>query len=50
MVYRDDFDNGVNSVLITKDHNPNWKPSTIDEINIEDLDYYFETHTENLYL
>ena len=50
IVYRNDFDNGVNSVLITKDHNPNWKPSTIDEINIEDLDYYFETHTENLYL
>ena len=50
VVYRDDFDNGVNSVLITKDHKPNWKPSTIDEINIEDLDYYFETHTENLYL
>ncbi len=50
VVYRSDFDNGVNSVLISKDHNPLWEPSTIDEINIEDLDYYFETHTENLYL
>ena len=50
IVYRSDFDNGVNSVLISKDHNPVWEPSTIDEINIEDLDFYFETHTENLYL
>ena len=50
VVYRDDFDNGVNSVLIAKDHNPTWKPRTINEINIEDLDFYFETHTENLYL
>ncbi len=50
IVYRNDFDNGVNSVLISKDHNPIWEPSTIDEINIEDLDFYFETHTENLYL
>ncbi len=50
VVYRSDFDNGVNSVLISKDHNPLWEPSTIDEINIEDLDYYFETYTENLYL
>ena len=50
IVYRSDFDNGVNSVLISKDHNPICEPSKIDEINIEDLDFYFETHTENLYL
>ena len=50
IVYRSDFNNGVNSVLISKDHNPIWEPSKIDEINIEDLDFYFETHTENLYL
>ncbi len=50
IVYRSDFDNGVNSMLISKDHNPIWEPSKIDEINIEDLDFYFETHTENLYL
>ena len=50
IVYRSDFDNGVNSVLISKDHNPIWEPSKIDEINMEDLDFYFETHTENLYL
>ena len=50
IVYRDDFDNGVNSVLVSKDHKPKWSPANIDEININDLDKYFETHTETLYL
>ena len=50
IVYRDDFDNGVNSVLVSKDHNPKWDPPNIDEINVDDLDKYFETHTEKLYL
>ena len=50
VVYRDDFDNGVNSVLVTKDHNPKWSPSKITEINIEELNKYFESHTEKLYL
>ena len=50
VVYRDDFDNGVNSVLVTKDHNPKWNPSKITEINIEEINKYFESHTEKLYL
>ena len=50
VVYRDDFDNGVNSVLVTKDHSPRWSPSKINEINIEELNKYFESHTEKLYL
>ena len=50
VVYRDDFDNGVNSVLVSKDHNPQWSPSKIEEINIEELNKYFESHTEKLYL
>ena len=49
VVYRDDFDNGVNSVLVTKDHSPKWSPSRIDEINIKELNKYFESHTEKLY-
>ena len=49
IVYRDDFDNGVNSVLVTKDHSPQWNPGKIDEINIEELNKYFESHTEKLY-
>ena len=50
VVYRDDFDNGVNSVLVTKDHNPKWSPSKITEINIEEINKYFESHKEKLYL
>ena len=50
VVYRDDFDNGVNSLLVTKDHNPQWVPAKIDHINTEELNKYFETNTEKLYL
>ncbi len=50
LVYRTDFDNGVNSVLVTKDHNPQWSPAKIDQINTEELNKYFETHTKKLYL
>ena len=49
-MYRDDFDNGVTSLLISKDHNPIWQPSNIDEINIDELNNYFESDTESLYL
>ena len=50
IVYRDDFDNGVTSLLISKDHNPIWQPSNIDEINIDELNNYFVSDTESLYL
>ena len=50
VVYRDDFDKGVNSVLVTKDHSPQWNPSKIEEINIEEFNKYFESHSEKLYL
>ena len=50
IVYRDDFDNGVTSLLISKDHNPIWQPSNIDEINIDELNNYFESDAESLYL
>ena len=45
IVYRDDFDNGVTSLLISKDHNPICQPSNIDEINIDELNNYFESDT-----
>ena len=50
IVYRNDFNNGVNSVLVIKDHNPKWSPAKIDQINSEELNKFFEIHTEKLYL
>ena len=50
MVYRDDFNNGVKSILISKDHNPQWEPATITEINYDILNKMFEPHAEKLYL
>ena len=50
MVYRNDFNNGVNSILISKDQSPKWEPSTINKINIDELDKMFESNAKKLYL
>ena len=50
MVYRDDFNKGVDSVLVSKNYKPQWKPSTINEINYDELNKMFEPHAEKLYL
>ena len=50
MVYRNDFNNGVDSVLVRKNHNPQWNPSNVNEISSEEIDKIFEIHTEKLYL
>ena len=50
MVYRDDFNNGVNSVLIIKNHQPAWNPSVINKINFDKLNKMFEPHVKKLYL
>ena len=50
MVYRNDFNNGVDSVLVSKKHHPQWNPSTINEINFDELNKMFEPHVEKLYL
>ncbi len=48
LVYRDDFNNGVNAVLINKNHNQKWTPAAINEIKIENIYKLFEIHTETL--
>ena len=48
IVYRDDFNNGVENVLIKKVHDIGWKPSSIDDINQDELIFLFETHVEKL--
>ena len=50
MVYRDDFNNGVDSVLVSKNHHPQWSPSTIDKINYDEVNKMFEPHVKKLYL
>ena len=50
MVYRDDFNNGVDSVLVSKNHNPEWNPATIEKINFEELNKMFKPHVKRLYL
>ena len=48
MVYRKDFNNGVDSLLVSKNYNPQWNPSTINEINSDELNKMFEPHIKRL--
>ena len=50
MVNRDDFNNGVDSVLVSKDLKPQWKPININEINTDELNKMFELNAKKLYL
>ena len=50
MVYREDFNNGVDSVLIRKNYRPCWNPINIKKISIKELNKLFEPHVERLYL
>ena len=50
MVYREDFNNGVDSVLINKNHKANWNPSSVENIDYGEVDKMFEFHVEKLYI
>ena len=50
MVYRDDFDKGIDAVLISKHHKPKWSPKSIYEINLNNIDKLFIHNTESLKL
>ena len=50
MVYRDDFNNGVDSVLVSKTHKSKWNPVSIYDITNNDIDNFFTEHTEPLNL
>ena len=50
IVYRDDFNNGVNAVLVSKTHNPTWNPSSINDINLNEVKKFFQPHKEPLNL
>ena len=48
MVYRNDFDEGIDSVLISKNNNPMWDPSSINDINTNDVNNLFKLDNESL--
>ena len=50
MVYRDDFNSGVDSILVSKNNNPKWNPSNISKINFDELNKMFERSAKQLYL
>ena len=50
MVYREDFNNGVDSVLISNNHKANWNPTTVESIDYSEVDKMFELHVEKLYI
>ena len=50
VVYRDDFNNGVDAILVSKTYNPAWSPSTIHDINFAEVNKFFESHVEPLNL
>ena len=47
MVNRNDFGEGIEAVLIKKHHNPQWQPSSIKEIDNEDLEKLFFPSVDN---
>ena len=50
MVYRKDFNNGVDAVLISKTNQPKWDPASLENINYDQVNKMFEPHVEKLYL
>ncbi len=50
VVYREDFNNGVEAVLVTKTHNPRWNPKSIYDITSGEIRELFQNHTKKLKL
>ena len=50
VVYLDDFNNGVEDILVSKTYNPAWSSAFIHGINFEEVDKFFENHIELLNL
>ena len=48
IVYRDDFNNGIEAVLVTKLNNPLWNPNSIYDIGKIEIENFFQTHTKKL--
>ena len=48
VVYRKDFKEGVDNVLVSKAFNPKWNPSKISDIDFEEVKNFFVPHVEPL--
>ena len=48
IVYRNDFNEGVNNVLVKKALNPKWNPPTINDIDFKEVESFFDPHVEPL--
>ena len=50
IVYRNDFNNGVEAVLVSKTQKPIWSPNSIHDIDFNDVINFFKPHKEPLNL
>ena len=50
VIYRDDFNNRIDAIIISKTFNPTWSSASIHDINFEEVDKFFENHIELLNL
>ncbi len=48
IVYRNDFNEGVDNVLISKIHNPKWNPAKINDINFNEIKKLLNPHVKPL--
>jgi len=49
MVYRNDFNQGIDAVLISKTHKPKWDPELLEDINLNEVESFFEENKNQLF-
>ena len=49
MVYRNDFSQGIDAVLINKTHKPKWNPELLKDINLNEVESFFEANKNQLF-
>ena len=49
MVYRNDFSQGIDAVLISKTHKPHWSPKLLKDINLKEVESFFEKNKNQLF-
>ncbi len=49
MVYRNDFNQGIDAVLISKTNKPKWDPELIEDINLNEVESFFEENKNQLF-